>query len=72
MLQGTSSLAFLVMPVECTIHATVNGISHLFESTIFGPNQTHASDFMACRTLGQSAELPAAASDAVGDKSLRH
>jgi|ERR1700674_2393828 len=38
MLQGTSTLAFLVMPVQCTIHATVKGVGHLFESTILGPN----------------------------------
>jgi hypothetical protein len=70
MLQGTSTLAFLVMPVECTIHATVKGVGHLFESTILGKNRTHVSDFGACRTLGQSAELPAAFSDAHHDCSV--
>jgi hypothetical protein len=48
----------------------INGVSHLFESTMQRPNQTHASDFMACRAIGQSAELPAATSDAAGDKLL--
>jgi hypothetical protein len=68
MSQGASTLAFLVMPVESTIHATVNWVSHLFESTTLWANKTHVSDFIACRPPGQSAELPAATSDAVGDK----
>jgi hypothetical protein len=38
MLQGVSTLAFLVVPVECTIHATANGVSHPFESMILWPN----------------------------------
>jgi hypothetical protein len=37
-LQRTSTLAFLVMPVERTIHATANGVIHLLESTTLGPN----------------------------------
>jgi hypothetical protein len=61
-LQRTSTLAFLVMPVECTIHATANGVFISLNLRPWDRTKPTASDFMACRNLGQSAGLPAATS----------